>query len=105
MLVHFDHEDAPPDYVSIWCDIPDDVLIETVDITSLPKKWRAHPPPEELPIIGTTWTERGSSAVLRVPSAVVPEDVNYLINPAHPEFGRCRVGSPLPFVFDGRLLR
>jgi RES domain-containing protein len=40
-----------------------------------------------------------------VPSAVIPNEPNYLLNPTHPEFQRIKIGSPQPFAFDPRLLR
>jgi RES domain-containing protein len=103
MLVHFDHEDAPADYVSVALEIPDDVPSEVVNPSGLPPHWRDTPPDEELQTIGTNWVSRAGSAILRVPSAVVADEVNYLINPAHPDFGRCHARSPEPFVFDSRL--
>ena len=43
--------------------------------------------------------------MLVVPSAVIPAEVNYLLNPSHPDFARIRIDSPEPFVFDRRLWR
>jgi RES domain-containing protein len=43
------------------------------------------------------------TAVLAVPSAVIPHELNYLLNPRHPHFKRIRVGRPEPFSFDPRL--
>ncbi|MBI2497892.1 MAG: RES domain-containing protein, partial [Opitutae bacterium] len=40
---------------------------------------------------------------LRVPSVVVPGEFNYLLNPAHPDFKRVKIGKPEPFSFDPRL--
>jgi RES domain-containing protein len=103
MLVHFDHEDAPPDYVSIALDVPDDLGIETVALSDLPTQWRRMPAPEELQTLGSDWIERGASALLRVPSAVVDTEANFLVNPTHADFRRCRVGKPAPYRFDARL--
>jgi RES domain-containing protein len=103
MLVHFDHEDAPADYVAIALDVPDDVRVEVVKPSALPASWRDTPPAEELQTIGTTWVEQAGSAILSVPSAVVADEVNYLVSPAHPDFNRCHARSPVPFVFDSRL--
>jgi RES domain-containing protein len=48
--------------------------------------------------------QASTSAVLSVPSAVVPAERNYLLNPAHPDFERIEMGEPRPFRFDQRLL-
>jgi RES domain-containing protein len=42
--------------------------------------------------------------VLAVPSAIVPRETNYLLNPAHPDFRRLRIGRPEPFSLDPRML-
>jgi hypothetical protein len=53
--------------------------------------------------VGTDWVARNSTAVLAVPSAIIPAEMNYLINPAHRDFGRIAIGIPEPFAFDPRL--
>ena len=61
------------------------------------------PPPEALAELGSGWISAARTAVLSVPSAVVPRERNYLLNPAHPDFGKIRRGSPEPFSLDSRL--
>lgn len=78
-------------------------LVETVDPTDLPSDWRTQPPPLSTQQLGDAWLQRASSAVLRVPSVIVPEEWNYLLNPAHRDFRRVRIGKHRPFRFDSRL--
>jgi RES domain-containing protein len=52
---------------------------------------------------GSTRLQRARTAVLEVPSAIVPSEKNDLLNPRHPEFRRIRIGRPMPFVFDPRM--
>lgn len=85
--------------------IPDNVLIESARSDDLPGDWSAAAPSVALQEIGDGWLERGATAVLRVPSAVVPEEWNYLLNPQHADFGRIVVLPPEPFSFDRRLAR
>jgi len=54
--------------------------------------------------VGDRWVERRSSAVLAVPSAITPDDRNFLLNPAHPDFRRIRIAPPIDYEFDPRLL-
>ena len=61
------------------------------------------PPPEDLAEIGTRWIQARNTLVLAVPSAIIPRELNYLLNPLHPRFKRIRVGPPEPFFFDPRL--
>ena len=52
---------------------------------------------------GPAWLRAGQSAVLEVPSAIVPSEKNYVPNPRHPDFRRIRIGKALAFVFDPRM--
>jgi RES domain-containing protein len=54
--------------------------------------------------IGDAWARAARTAALAVPSVVVPQETNYLLNPLHGAFSRIRVGKPLAFSFDPRLI-
>ncbi len=69
----------------------------------LPADWRSLPASDALARMGTSWARRLESAVLSVPSAVVPEERNYLLNPAHLQFREIAFGPARPFAFDPRL--
>lgn len=81
----------------------DEKLVETVDRESLPDDWHISPPGTGTQSIGDRWIREARSAVLRVPSVVVPSECNFLVNPAHPEFGGIKVRDPEPFELDPRL--
>jgi RES domain-containing protein len=72
-------------------------------VADLPRHWRRYPPPAALRDLGTQWAAAKETAVLTVPSVVIPAETNYLLNPAHPAFGRIRIGDPEPFAFDPRM--
>jgi RES domain-containing protein len=103
LFVHVDIDTIPGDLVAIQVDIPDNLTIETVKIESLPRDWRRYPGPESLKDIGTAWASKASTAILAVPSAVIPEEQNYLLNPAHRDFKRLRLRKPVGFSFDARM--
>ena len=69
----------------------------------LPEDWNAWPHPVSTQRLGTRWLEEQRSVVLRVPSAVVPHQSNYLINPTHPDFAQLGVGPAESFPIDPRL--
>jgi RES domain-containing protein len=69
----------------------------------LPAGWKRWPCPKTNAAVGDNWVRFGSSAVLKLPSAVVPEEFNYILNPAHPDFGRISIGKPRVFKADPRL--
>ena len=82
----------------------DDSLLTILVPAHLPKGWKDSPPPPATQAIGAAWVAAADSAVLRVPSVVVPGEFNFLLNPAHPDFARIRIGAPTAFPFDPRLL-
>ncbi len=106
-LVHADQEDlAAGRYVAIPVDIPAIVRVRQIDRSTLPKDWRRwDPAPPELRKIGDEWIRGGRQAVLVVPSAVLPQEKNYLINPAHKDVKRLIIGPPEPISIDGRILK
>jgi RES domain-containing protein len=104
-LVHLDLQDLPKDYQAVGIDIPDGVSMKRLAATGLPPDWKQVPGPESLKELGTAWAASGKEAVLVVPSAVIPDELNYLINPDHPDVKLLRVLPAVPFVFDGRLNR
>ncbi len=90
------HLDLPPDL------LPDDYVLMRVEL------------PDEPPAVidalasdpraaGDAWLRSGGTAVLRVPSAIVPETSNLLLNPHHPRATEARITRTVPFGFDARL--
>jgi RES domain-containing protein len=71
--------------------------------SALPPTWHKDPPPIEAAAVGDQWTASQVSVLLKVPSAVIQSEFNYLINPLHPRFGELVIGPPQPFQFDSRL--
>jgi RES domain-containing protein len=68
-----------------------------------PATWRQFPHSTECQAFGADWAQSLRTAALRVPSAVVPGEFNYLLNPAHPDFKHVKVSAAEPFNFDARL--
>lgn len=85
--------------------IPANVRVESLSIDQLPTNWFAASAPSQLQILGGEWLQRGETAVLKVPSAIVTEEWNYLINPLHTDFRKLRISTPKPFNFDQRVAR
>lgn len=103
LLVHLDDDDLAKDCVGIPADIPDPEEITLIRTSGLPREWRNLPRPQALADLGSRWAAARKTAVLAVPSAIVPHELNYLLNPLHPHFKRIRIGQPEPFSFDPRL--
>ena len=92
LLVHLDNTSVLPSFSICPVDF-DDSLVELLASATLPPDWNQSPPPTSLRTIGDDWISRGSSVVLRVPSAVIENENNYLINPAHTDFKKLVIGS------------
>ena len=103
LLVHLHTTSVLPSFSICPVDF-DDSLVELLDPTTLPRDWRESPPPISLREVGDDWISRGSSVVLRVPSAVIESEYNYLINPLHADFEKLVIGSMEVFMLDPRLL-
>jgi RES domain-containing protein len=104
VLVHLQESAVLIAYSSIRVEF-DETLMTDVDPADLPPNWREFPAPPETRAIGDAWVADARSVVLRVPSAVVPVEFNYLVNPQHSDFGLLRVGPMMQFPFDPRLHR
>jgi RES domain-containing protein len=90
-------------YVAIPASIPDRVDIERIAVENLHSGWRRIEARAQLRDLGSAWARSLSSAVLAVPSAVIPAETNYLLNPLHPAFAQIEIGGPQAFVTDPRL--
>ncbi|MDO8769868.1 MAG: RES family NAD+ phosphorylase [Burkholderiaceae bacterium] len=100
-------QDAPlrARYVLIPAQLPDTVSVTRVEVADLAADWRRLDRRDALQRIGRDWLESGHSAVLAVPSAVLPAEHNYLLNPGHPDFARIIMGEPEALDTDYRLMR
>lgn len=83
----------------------DERLMEVFDPAMLPANWREEPPPPSTQQMGDAWVKKASSVVLAVPSVIIPEERNFLVNPAHADFGKIKIGKPVDYAFDPRLLK
>jgi RES domain-containing protein len=104
LLVHLQSADVMSAYVARSVTFDED-MIRTLAEVDLPRDWTLSPPPPSVQRVGDEWVGAARSAVLRVPSVIVPTEHNYLINPNHPDFGRIRLGDEQAFKFDPRLLK
>jgi RES domain-containing protein len=103
MLVHLQSQELLKRYVLVEVTFAE-ALVTVVEPRSLGKTWRKSPPPAAAQRVGDDWLAGTGSAVLRVPSVIVPAEYNYLLNPAHPDFGKITVGPKQPVQLDPRLI-
>lgn len=102
LLVHLPRPRIPS-LTAIPCTF-DESLVHVLGFEKLPENWSDAVAPLSLRRFGDEWVRRGTSAVMRVPSAVTLVEFNYLLNPEHPDFASIRSGEPRPFRLDYRLV-
>jgi RES domain-containing protein len=82
----------------------DESLVERLKHSALPQNWKAEPPPMSTRRLGNEWARALRSAILAVPSVIVPDETNFVLNPAHPDFRKLAIGPAVAFAFDPRLI-
>jgi len=100
--LEIDAEDLPTHYQLLGVEVPDSAAVTALGENELPADWR-----EQLPLTrarGDDWLRACATALLRVPSAIVLEAANYLLNPAHPDAARITIASAIRAAFDPRLM-
>ena len=102
--VHLDiSEDLPTDRYYVEIEIPEQITIQEVKVEDLPEDWNSNPPTIVTQTIGDDFVFQNESAILKVPSSIVPQEFNYLINPNHPDAKKIKVIGNIPMYFDPRL--
>lgn len=89
--------------VIITAEIPERLSTEKLELSSLPPGWDSVPFSGFTRKFGTVWLDENRTAVLFVPSVILPEEHNVLLNPVHPDFKKIRVNVPRTFTYDRRV--
>lgn len=105
VAVHLTFATLPNDFVLLEILLPDNISIRTLDHNDLSVNWNKFPHHPETQFIGDQFIRDNVFAVMKVPSAVVQGDFNYIINPYHSQFGGIKISAQLPFLFDQRLFK
>lgn len=104
-FVHLGLVPHPP-LVLVAVDVPDDAaLYFQPDLKDLPAAWSELPVSAQAQAFGRTWLEPARTLVMLVPSAIIPESTNAVINPAHPAFAQVRLTIVRDFSFDARMFK
>lgn len=96
---------VPKDYFLISIDIPDTASILRFTNADMPSDWRSNPHSNTTQQIGDQFVADNKFLILQVPSAVVPGDYNFLVNPNHSKSSNVQVISFEPFEFDSRFVK
>ena len=97
---------AHPPLVLVAVDLPDDEVVHArPPVAALPPDWADLPAPASTQEYGRRWLDAGGALAMFVPSAIIPESDNVLINPRHPAYGRVRLSVVRAFSFDARMFK
>jgi RES domain-containing protein len=105
IIVHVPAGIVPQDYYMVTIELPDNAAIKTLSIRDLPENWNRNPISALSQRIGDTFFAERKALVLKAPSAIIKDEWNYIINPAHKDFGKVKILSAEPFTFDLRLFK
>lgn len=103
IAVHMPLGIVPKDYYLVRIEIPDDVSIKTLSEADMPADWKSFPHANSTQELGDNFVQQQEHLVLKVPSATVQGNYNFLVNPYHPEFNKVKVIDTAIFEFDKRL--
>jgi RES domain-containing protein len=101
-LAHLSPTNIPGDLVMLSIEVPDAFF--EIDIKLLPDDWNVYPEPNILKQIGNAFLQKNEYLLLKVPSAIVREEFNYLMNPSHAKAVKVKITSKLSFSFDERVI-
>ena len=103
-LVHLGTTPWPP-LVLVAVDLPDASAVYAPDTEMLPDGWDALPLSTTAQSFGGAWLRRGDTLTMKIPSVIVPEEANFVINPLHPDYPQVQLTALRPFSFDRRLAK
>ena len=91
------------DFKTMIIEIPDDLKIQTIKTESLPAGWRKFTDYSKCQPLGNDWFDKEEKPVLKVPSAVLPEEFNFVINAAHTDSKKIKLVQTTELVPDERI--
>lgn len=102
-VVHRSGEGLSDIFRTVVIDIPANISIESISADALPANWQGVKSYPSTQALGHVWYQQRTSAVLRVPSSIIPEEHNYILNSLHPDFPKISIKSTEDFFFDPRI--
>lgn len=103
VAVHLNLDLIPDDYCLVEIDLPDDSKIKTLKVSELPKHWDCIPYAKATQLIGDSFLSETQFLALKVPSAIVHQEHNIILNPNHPDYNTVQISKIEAFQFDSRL--
>ncbi|MEZ5025336.1 MAG: RES family NAD+ phosphorylase [Chitinophagales bacterium] len=102
-VVHRSGEGLDNNFKALVIEIPNSERVETILEKDLPKHWQQFDMEYVCRMIGDDWYYKQESLILKVPSVIIPNEYNFLINTIHKNFKKVKLKSIEPFIFDKRI--
>ena len=102
-IVHRTSRGLHENFRTLVLEIPDNLKIAIIDRKALVPGWQSFSNIPHTQRIGDEWIKASTTAILQVPSVIIPEEHNYILNPLHIDFPAIKLLRSEPFEFDGRL--
>lgn len=104
LLVHVPQKNLTNDYQIATIYIPKDIKIKVISVETLPGHWRTIPINPPLQYIGDQWITEGKYCLLQIPSVIIPQEWNYVINPTHPQAKDIKIINTENLQLDERFI-
>jgi len=104
LLTRINYEFLATDYSFIEAEVPSSLILALKNPESISEKWRSYPPISDTKDYGSYWIENNKTLCLAVPSAVLPDENNILVNPNHPRFSELKIIKKSVLDIDSRVL-
>ncbi|RYE57719.1 MAG: RES domain-containing protein [Sphingobacteriales bacterium] len=102
VLAHLTAIQDPENFCITVFDVPESSVTE-IELHLLPDNWNTHPAPSSLKKKSDAFVKSNTALLLKVPSAIIEDEYNYIVNVAHPLLSEIKILSSKPFIFDKRL--
>jgi RES domain-containing protein len=103
ILCHTSIQLIPNNFGVITIEIPETIEVNALTINELPLNWDIYPSPTNLAMLGNDWIQSNSSLLLKVPSVIIKNEFNFLINPLHKDFNQLNIIAEADFDLDKRI--
>jgi RES domain-containing protein len=98
-------KNLPENLVLVRIEIPEFVEIQSIPQDVLVRDWNGFPYIPETMEYGSSFLKEKKHLAIRVPSVIIPDEYNILLNPLHPDIFHCKIIDTIPFAFDYRLFK
>ena len=102
-VVHRSSEGLAENFKTMTIQIPDNLKIDEIVLKDLPAEWQEYQNYVLTQHLGNKWLENAVTAILKIPSAIIPDENNFLLNPFHPDFKKIKIKNVEDFIFDPRI--